>query len=97
MKKPNCWEVKACGKCITIAGDEACPVCKETKAHGIHDGVNAGRTCWVIPHTKCGGSTQGSFGSKFDNCVVCNFYKMVKEQERGSFQLSVIILSKLGK
>jgi hypothetical protein len=95
--KKNCWEVKSCQRCATIAGDDACPVCKETKLHGIHEGVNAGRACWVIPHTKCGDSIQGSFGSKFDNCMACNFYNMVKVEEKGSFQLSATILSKLGK
>ena len=94
MKK-NCWEVKACEKCIKILGDDACPVCKESKLHGVHGGVNGGRACWTIPHTKCGGVTQGSFGSKFDTCKACNFYKMVKEEEQGLFQFSATILSKL--
>lgn len=96
MKK-NCWEVNACGKCKTILGDDACPVCKEAKLHGVHGGVNGGRACWVVPHTNCGGSTQGHFGSKFANCKVCNFYSMVKEEEKGAFQLSATIMSKLGK
>ncbi len=87
MKK-NCWEVKACKKCTTILGDDCCPVCKEVKLDGVHDGVNGGRACWTIPRTKCGGSTQRVFGNKFDNCTACNFYNMVKEEEKGSFYLS---------
>ena len=94
MKK-NCWEVKACGRCTTILGDDACPSCKETKLHGVHGGVNGGRACWVISQTKCGGSTQRNFGSKFANCKECDFYKLVKEEEKGSFQLSATILSNL--
>ena len=94
MKK-NCWEVKACKRCSTILGDDACPVCKETKLHGVHGGVNGGRACWVIPHTHCGGGTQGSFASKYTNCIECDFYSLVKAEERGLFQLSATILSKL--
>jgi len=32
-----------------MAGDYACPVCKETKLSGIHGGVNGGRACWTSP------------------------------------------------
>src|SRR5450756_1298959 len=95
MKK-NCWEVKACERFTSILGDASCPVCKETKLHGIHGGVNGGRACWTIPHTKCGGITQGRFGNKFANCRECNFYNMVRNEEKGAFQLSATILSTLG-
>jgi len=93
--KQNCWEVKSCGRCMDIIGDDACPVCKETKLDGIHGGLNGGRACWTISHTKCGGITQGAFGKKFNNCIECEFYKMVKKEEKASFQLSATILSRL--
>jgi hypothetical protein len=93
--KRNCWEIKFCGRCTTMAGDDACPVCKETRLDGIHGGRNAGRACWAVSHTKCGGSTQGTFGKKFGNCMECDFYKMVKSEEQGSFKLSATILSQL--
>ena len=96
MKK-NCWEVKACERCTAIQGDDSCPVCKEEKLHGVHGGVNGGRACWTIPHTKCGGVTQGSFSSKYISCMECDFYNLVKAEEKGSFQFSATILSKLGK
>ncbi len=86
MKK-NCWEVKLCGRCATILVDDACPVCKATKLNGVNGGFNGGRACWTIPKTKCDGITQGSFSSKLRNCVVCDFYKMVKEEEKESFEL----------
>jgi len=94
MKK-NCWEVKSCERCTTLLGDEACPVCKESKLHGIHGGTNGGRACWTIPHTKCGGKTQGTFSNKMSNCMECNFYKMVKDEENGAFKLSATILATL--
>ena len=96
MKK-NCWEVRACERCFEVLAENSCPVCKESKLDGTHGGVNAGRACWVVAHTKCGGNLQGTFGQKFRNCRDCDFYKMVKDEERGSFQLSPTILSKLAK
>ena len=93
--KQNCWEVKSCGKCTTILGDDACPVCKEVNLHGIHDGVNGGRACWTISHTRCGGTTQGTFESKFHNCKECDFYKLVMKDLQGSFQLQCKAMSNL--
>ncbi len=93
--KQNCWDVKSCGRCTTKLGDEACPVCKETKLDGVHGGVNGGRACWTIPHTKCGGSKQGSLGQKFIDCAVCDFYNMVKKEEGDSFQHPATLLGKL--
>jgi hypothetical protein len=93
--KSNCWEVKACGRCAAALKDDACPVCSERKLNGVHGGINGGRACWTIPHTKCGGNTQGAFGNKFRNCMECNFYNLVKAEEKGSFQLSATILAKL--
>jgi len=93
--KLNCWEVKSCGKCTTMVEDDACPVCRESKLNGVHGGLNAGRACWTVSHTKCGGSTQGDFGKKFNSCMECNFYKLVKDEEKGAFMLSASILSKM--
>lgn len=94
MKK-NCWEIKGCERCSTILEDEGCPVCKEIRLDGVHDGINGGRACWTIPHTICGGNTQGTFANKFANCKECDFYNMVKEEEKGAFQFSATILPKL--
>ena len=81
--------MKACEKCITILGGEACPVCRAAKLHGTHGGVNGGRACWTIPHTKCDGSSQGTVGNKSATCIKCDFYNMVKEEEKESFQFSI--------
>ncbi len=78
-----------------MLGNDACPVCKETKLHGVHGGVNGGRACWSIPHTKCGGITQGSSSEKYMNCTECDFYNMAKKEEEGAFQFSVTILGRL--
>ncbi|MBI5100663.1 MAG: hypothetical protein HZB33_02320 [Nitrospirae bacterium] len=93
--KRNCWEVMNCERCTSAIGDDSCPVCRESKLHGVHEGLNGGRACWTIPHTKCGGVTQGRFGDKFRNCMECDFYRLVKREEKGSFRLSATILSQL--
>ena len=76
-------------------GDKSCPVCKEDRLNGVHDGLNGGRACWTISHTQCGGAKQGKFGDKFKNCQECDFYNMVRTEEGGSFQLSASILPML--
>lgn len=96
--KQNCWEFKKCGR--EPGGGKAvelgvCPsaVCKEMD--GAHGGKNAGRACWVVAGTLCGGKVQGTFAAKFKNCEVCEFYRTVKTEERGDFQLSILLLERL--
>lgn len=96
--KQNCWEVKNCGR---HQGGEhekdlgICPATVEGRLDGIHGGTNAGRACWVIAGTLCGGRTQGTFAKKYDNCVSCDFYRKVKNEENGSYQLSIVLMNKL--
>ena len=37
-----------------------CPVTEHRKLHGIHGGVNAGRACWIVAGTMCGGKAVGT-------------------------------------
>lgn len=96
--KLNCWEFKKCGR--EPGGRKAaelgvCPsaVCEDL--NGAHGGKNAGRSCWVIAGTLCGGTVQGTFAAKYKNCEVCDFYKTVKAEERGDFHLSIALLARL--
>jgi hypothetical protein len=85
----NCWEFF---KCKDMS---ACPVSKETKLDGIHSGKNAGRSCWVVAGTMCGGSKQGSHIDKELGCLQCKFYSIVKEEEfrkPHGFRLSISLL-----
>lgn len=96
--KRNCWEFHDCGR--EPSGENAkllgvCPAALEGRLHGIHAGKNAGRACWVVAGTLCGGETQGTFGKKFKNCEICDFYKQVKNQEKSSFILSINLLNRL--
>ena len=66
MKK-NCWEFKKCGR--ESDGDKinelgVCPACAKQEADGLNGGKNAGRICWAIAGTFCGGEIQGKFAEK---------------------------------
>jgi hypothetical protein len=84
MAKKNCWEVKKCGR--EPGGAKAtelgiCHATTELKLNGVNEGKNAGRTCWGVTGTLCGGKVQGSFAAKMSNCLECDFYKEVKTEE----------------
>lgn len=85
MKKPkNCWEEKQCGR--EPGGKKAdemgvCPAARETSLDGIHRGDNAGRCCWIIAGTYCGGKPQGDHAAKLKSCSECEFFKKVIEEE----------------
>jgi hypothetical protein len=96
--KLNCWEFKRCGR--QPQGHKVhelglCPSPMEENLDGVHDGVNAGRACWVVAGTMCGGKVQGTFAEKFNNCSLCDFYKLVKGEEYPCFELSGALLGKL--
>lgn len=97
-KKKNCWELKKCGR---HEGGEhvqdlgVCPATTEKRLHGIHEGDNAGRACWVVVGTLCKGEVQGSFAQKYQNCERCEFYQGVRKEEGGKFMLSAVLLNKI--
>lgn len=74
MAKKNCWEVMVCVS-------EECPAHSEKRLNGVHGGVNAGRTCWVVAGTRCGGKVQGNHAQKIGNCMKCDFYLSVVREE----------------
>lgn len=86
--KLNCWQVKKCGRQFGGAKLKELGVClaaKETDHHGINGGTSAGRYCWKVAGTLCGGKVQGTYAQKLANCNACNFYKRVQEEEGASF------------
>lgn len=86
--KQNCWEYKNCSR-------RACPVHTERRLDRVHDGANAGRACWVVAGTLCGGKAQGVFAQKMHNCKNCEFYKLVQEEEGPEFEFSNSLLARL--
>ena len=98
MKKLNCWEFKKCDRQEggpKAASEGVCPAASEARLDGVHDGSNAGRACWVVAGTLCGGQVQGSFASKYANCEQCDFFQLVEKEEGPRFKLSLYLLGKL--
>ncbi|GBE03561.1 hypothetical protein BMS3Abin09_00478 [bacterium BMS3Abin09] len=84
MKKINCWEIKKC--CREKGGDRTddlgvCPAASYNSSNGINNGKYAGRICWAIAGTFCGGKVQGDFAQKTVSCMTCEVFKRVKEEE----------------
>ncbi len=87
QKKLNCWEYMQCqrqpgGKMVSKQG--VCPAATDRSFDGINYGENAGRICWAVAGTCCGGEVQGTFAEKRDSCTGCEFYQMVQEEEATS-------------
>ncbi len=84
MEKVNCWEFKKCGRQPgghKVAELGICPVTTYKDLNGAHGGKNAGRACWVVAGSLCGGKIQGTFAKKLDNCWRCDFMNTVKKDE----------------
>lgn len=84
MKKLNCWEIYKCGR--EPGGDKVddmgvCPACIDESCNGINNGENAGRICWAVAGTFCGGKVQGDFALKSISCMSCKVFKQVKLEE----------------
>lgn len=89
-KPLNCWEVRCCGrepggKNISELG--VCPVTIDQTKNGTNQGKSGGRCCWRIAGTLCGGKVQGSWAQKLQNCLNCEFFKKVREEEKEKFTL----------
>lgn len=62
-----------------------CPASVNFTHNGKNGGRGAGRYCWKVAGTLCGGKVQGSFAQKMMNCAQCEFFKMVKTEEGVNF------------
>ncbi len=85
--KLNCWEFKKCGRQPGGKNVESLGVCPAAIARELdqaHDGKNAGRACWVVAGSLCGGKIQGTYAKKLLNCWRCEFMNMVKQEEEPS-------------
>jgi hypothetical protein len=97
-EKLNCWEFKKCGR--EPGGKYAdelgvCPVTEEKRLDGVHGGKNAGRACWVVAGSMCGGDIQGTFAQKYKDCSQCDFYIKVREDESSKFEYSWVLMREL--
>jgi hypothetical protein len=88
MGKSNCWEIKQCGR--EPGGSKSqdlgvCPAGSDTLSTGLNGGKNAGRICWAVAGTFCGGKVQGDFAQKSASCLSCDVFKQVKKEEGAGF------------
>jgi hypothetical protein len=98
MPKQNCWEFKKCGREAGGVKEKelgTCPASVIQELDGTHGGKNAGRSCWIVAGTMCGGKVQGTFAKKYDNCEKCEFYQSVKKEEGSKYILAPLLLSKI--
>ena len=64
MAKIQCWDFKKCGR----DKDKSCPAVVQS----------AGRMCWLVAGTLCGGKVQGTHAQIIGNCKGSDFYSQVK-------------------
>ena len=88
-KRINCWEYMKCGR--EPGGENArklgiCPAAEDTSYSGFNQGINAGRLCWLVAGTFCGGTVQGTFAEKSVSCRQCDFYRKVHAEEGSTIQ-----------
>lgn len=93
-RKQNCWEYMQCGRQPggrNISKSGVCPAAVDISFDGINRGKNAGRFCWAVAGTFCGGTVQGSFAEKRKSCLSCDFFNKVRTEE-GSANLQTKFL-----
>ena len=98
MATLNCWEFKKCGRepgGAKVADLGVCPASTEPRVDGMNQGRQGGRVCWAVTGTFCGGKVQGTFAMKLANCMECEFYKLVAEEESGNYSKAKDILARL--
>ncbi len=63
-----------------------CPAAADMTFNNFNRGVNAGRLCWLVAGTFCGGKAQGTFAEKHLSCKQCEFYQKVHAEEGDTIQ-----------
>ncbi|MBI4082042.1 MAG: hypothetical protein HY423_05470 [Candidatus Lambdaproteobacteria bacterium] len=84
MHARNCWEYKKCGRQPggnKVAQFGLCPATIDDGADGLNRGRFAGRICWAVSGTFCGGEIQGTFAEKHATCTNCDFFSLVCQEE----------------
>lgn len=95
-KKLNCWQYKKCGRepgGVHVAEFGVCPAAIASEADCIHGGKNAGRMCWIVAGTMCSGTVSGTFAAKIGDCLCCDFYGHVLQEEGEQFVSMARVLS----
>ncbi|MBF0541349.1 MAG: hypothetical protein HQK91_07860 [Nitrospirae bacterium] len=92
----NCWEFKKCGRepgGFRVHELGVCPTTIETALDGLNGGNNAGRACWAVAGTFCGGEPKGTYAKKLKDCTRCDFHQtIIKEEDK--YESAVLYLRK---
>lgn len=88
----NCWEFMQCGR--EPGGYKTydlgiCPAAADSALDGKNSGKNGGRYCWKVTGTLSNGIVQGTFGSKIIDCIECDFFKKVQNEEGDKFLFTI--------
>jgi hypothetical protein len=59
-KNMQCWDYNNCGH----GKDSLCPAVDQ----------KAGKSCWLVPKTLCGGKVHGKHTQRIKSCEGCSFY-----------------------
>lgn len=81
----NCWEVKGCRRGPAAPPEDRCPAAAAELADGINGGQAAGRICWLVAGTLCGGQVVGAFADKQATCTACEFFAQVQAENTENF------------
>jgi hypothetical protein len=63
-KNTHCWKYNSCGH----EEDSLCPATDQ----------KAGRPCWLVPKTLCGGKVHGKHTERIKSCEGCGFYIYIR-------------------
>lgn len=83
-RKLNCWEFNNCGRepgGNNIEKYGPCPAALDKRLDGYNSGTNAGRACWAVAGTLCGGAPKGLIALKLRDCMKCEFHHTVIKEE----------------
>jgi hypothetical protein len=82
--KQNCWEFKRCGREVGGVKETQlgiCPATRDSSSDGLNGGKNAGRICWAVAGSFCGGDSEGTFAKEKFSCISCDFFQLVEHEE----------------
>ncbi len=91
MSRINCWEYKKCGRNPGGANTMRlgiCPASYDVAADGVNDGRNGGRVCWSVAGNINNDSPQRRPSGKPRNCLFCDFFMRVCNEEGMRLQMS---------
>ncbi|HEY3359311.1 MAG TPA: ATP-binding protein [Polyangia bacterium] len=89
----NCWELMGCGR--GPGSPQPCAAADAVACDGANHGHNAGRVCWIVAGTLCGGEVQGRFAQKLASCTACPFYERVRAEEAQGFDEGGALIQRL--